>query len=359
VKNSMREVPPLTHLYFYLTEGCNMACRHCWIAPQFDRTGTSRSLSTELFEQAIMEAKPLGLTNIKLSGGEPLLHPRVRELLEITRREELTLNLETNGMLLTRELAEEIAKSPGCTISVSLDGVDRETNDWIRGVAGSFDGARKGIENLVASGIKPQIIMTLMRRNASQMEEMVSLAESLGAGSLKFNLVQPTARGEELANSGETLQVDELIAMGRFMEKEIAPKSKLEIFFDLPYAFRALGSISRGEGCGRCNIFNIMGVLASGHYALCGIGYHVPELVFGEVGKDNLFELWRDDQVLKLLRTGLPKKMEGICSRCLMRHLCLGSCIAQNYYRTRNLWAPYWFCQDAWEKDMFPRTRIY
>jgi MoaA/NifB/PqqE/SkfB family radical SAM enzyme len=30
---SNRAVPPLQTLYFYLTEGCNLRCRHCWIEP--------------------------------------------------------------------------------------------------------------------------------------------------------------------------------------------------------------------------------------------------------------------------------------------------------------------------------------
>ena len=52
----------LNTLYFYLTEGCNLACRHCWMGPRFDATGgLYPALPVELFETAILEAKPLGL----------------------------------------------------------------------------------------------------------------------------------------------------------------------------------------------------------------------------------------------------------------------------------------------------------
>lgn len=44
-----------------------------------------------------------------------------------------------------------------------------------------------------------------------------------------------------------------------------------------------------------------MGVISSGHYALCGIGEQVPDLVFGEAGKDSLEEVWRENVVLKAL----------------------------------------------------------
>ena len=115
-------MPAINTLYFYLTEGCNLACRHCWIGPHFDAAGQhSPSLPVELFETAIREAKPLGLSSVKLTGGEPLLHPHFRRLLEVVRREELRLIIETNGLLCTPEIAAEIAKSPNRFVSVSID----------------------------------------------------------------------------------------------------------------------------------------------------------------------------------------------------------------------------------------------
>ncbi|OGP52753.1 MAG: hypothetical protein A2Y65_12180 [Deltaproteobacteria bacterium RBG_13_52_11] len=65
-----------------------------------------------------------------------------------------------------------------------------------------------------------------------------------------------------------------------------------------------------------------------------------------------------ENQVLQELREGLPSRLGGICTRCLMRHQCLGSCIAQNYYEAGNLWAPFWFCQQADEAGLFPESRL-
>jgi SynChlorMet cassette radical SAM/SPASM protein ScmF len=350
--------PPLGQIYFYLTEGCNLACRHCWIAPKFDSQAKLPALPVDLFEKAIIEAKPLGLQGVKLTGGEPLMHPHFTELLEIVSRSGLSLGLETNGILCTKEVASEIGKNPKRHVSVSIDGANAETHEWIRGVEGSFEAARDGVKNLVASGTHPQIIFTVMRKNVDQVERIVQMATDLGANSVKFNVVQPTARGESMSRAGETLQVDELLRLGRRIELELAPRSRIPLIFDYPYSFKPLSRISKGEGCGRCSIISIIGVIATGHYALCGIGYHLPELVFGEVGKDSLENIWRDNQVLNALRSGLPDKLEGICRRCLMKHYCLGSCIAQNYYSTGNLWAPYWFCDQAYRAGIFPQSRI-
>lgn len=140
-------VPSLNMLYFYLTEGCNLACRHCWLAPKFDTTGQRYpALPVELFQTAIREAKPLGLSGVKLTGGEPLLHRQFTGLLEIVRREELHLTIETNGLLCTREIAAEIAKTPKRFVSVSIDGVDARPHEWVRGVQDSFQAAKQAEE---------------------------------------------------------------------------------------------------------------------------------------------------------------------------------------------------------------------
>ena len=349
----------LNTLYFYLTEGCNLACRHCWMGPKLDVTGSHYpTLPVELFETAIREAKPLGLSGVKLTGGEPLLHPHFTRLLEIIRREELKLTVETNGLLCTPEIAAEIAKSPNRFVSVSIDGTDAATHEGVRGVAGSFEAARQAVRNLVTAGIRPQIIFTVMCINAAQVDAMVRMAEELGAASLKFNVVQPTARGEKLHENQETLNIADLIKLGRHVEQELAPKTKLKIIFHYPHAFKALHNIASGDGCSSCGIFGILGVIANGHYALCGIGEQVPDLIFGVVGKDQLEKVWRENTILKALREGLPKRLEGICGRCLMKSRCLGSCIAQNYYSKGSLWAPYWFCEQAEEAGLFPVSRL-
>lgn len=352
-------VPALNQLYFYLTEGCNLACRHCWIAPRFDPDGSRcPTLPVELFETAIREARPLGLTGVKLTGGEPLLHPQFATLLEVVRREELGLTIETNGLLCTLAVAADIARSPRRFVSVSIDGADAATHDWVRGVRGAFVQACRAVRNLAAVDTRPQVIMSLMRCNVDQVEAVVRLAEELGASSVKFNIVQPTARGEAISRGEDAPGVEELIRLGRWVETDLADRTALKLFFDYPLAFRPLSRIARGDGCGVCGILGILGVIATGEYALCGIGYHVPELVFGAVGRDRLDEVWRQNATLQELRDGLPERLEGICGRCLMKGSCLGSCVAQNHYRTGSLWAPFWFCAQAQAEGLFPGSRL-
>ncbi len=348
----------LNQIYFYLTEGCNLACRHCWISPKYQTDGhTYPSLDLDIFRYILRQAKTMNVPAIKLTGGEPLIHPQIRDILNMIRNEGFSLTIETNGILVTSDIAEMLATFKGLFVSVSLDGVDPETYEWIRGVKGSFENALNGIRNLVKYGIHPQIIMTIMRYNKDQIEPMIRLAEALNAGSVKFNLLQPIARGEKMHELGETLDIEELIRLGEWVDNELSESTKLRVIYDYPIAFRPLSKIFGGKGSGVCGIHGILGVLSDGSYALCGIGENVPELVFGDAKKDRLEDVWNNNTILQEIREGIPSKLEGICGDCLMKARCFGSCIAQNYYRYKKLWAPFWFCEQAEDKGLFPKSR--
>ena len=353
---------PLNQIYFYLTEGCNLRCRHCWIAPKYQSENNSYpALDLDLFKSIIEQANPLGLTGIKLTGGEPLLHPEINEILEHIRTENLDLTVETNGVLCTPELALQMANCKNPFVSVSLDGTEAKTHEWVRGVEGCFETALQGIRNLVDAGLRPQIIMSIMRQNKDQMEEMVRLAEHLGAGSIKFNIVQPMARGEKMHDSGEALSIEELVDLGTRVENILSALTNLPLYYGHPMAFRPLGKMfgENGDGCGVCGILGILGVLADGSYALCGIGETVTDLVFGHSAENLLADIWSNTPVLSELREGLPHRLDGICGDCLMKGICLGSCIAQNYYKTKSMWAPYWFCEEARKRGLFPEARVF
>jgi SynChlorMet cassette radical SAM/SPASM protein ScmF len=354
------EIPPLASLYFYLTAGCNLACRHCWLAPKFDPDGTRYPvIAVDLFRRVLAEAKPLGLRNVKLPGGEPLLHPDIYEIIEIVKSAGTSLVIETNGLLLDDPLAAAIAGCSRPFVSVSLDGSTAAVHDRIRGVPGAFARALAGIKQLVKHNLKPQIIFTIMRDNVHQYEKIIPLAESLGAGSIKYNVIQPTEKGLALHEKGEDMTVSEYIEIGRRVDGELSAATSLNLFYDQPLAFRPLHRLVEGSQCGgTCGVQRILGVLADGTYALCGIGTSLEEMTFGRAGVDALETIWRENRMLNAVRRDIPEKLTGVCGRCLMREMCLGSCIAQNYYRTLDIRAPFWYCAVAEEEGLFPLSRL-
>ncbi len=352
-------VPFLRQYYVYLTAGCNLACQHCWLAPKYQPNGgTGGHLDFELFRLAIEEGLPLGLTNVKLTGGEPLLHPDFVRIVDILHEKKLGMNIETNGTLMTRELAHYLKDHSTLShISISLDGATAGIHDPFRGVEGSFEKACNGIRYLVEAGFLPQVIMSLHSGNVDEIEPLVDLAENLGAGSVKFNLIQPTGRGETMTERSQVLDIRQMIDLGVKVEEDLQKRVSISLFYSWPIAFYSLRHLLEQDHSQTCGIFEILGILSSGDLAMCGIGVQVPELIYGRLGIDRVMDVWNNQHTLVSIRHDLPIKLEGICGNCLFRDQCLGSCVAENYYQSHRLTAPFWFCQQAKEADLFPICR--
>lgn len=348
-------------IYFYILEGCNLRCRHCWINPPYESEKKPKYpfVDLELFKYIVEQALQLGLQSVKLTGGEPLIHPEIEKVLEYIHHKNLKLNIETNGVAITPELAKLIlASKKPVALSVSIDSFRPEVHEWVRNVKGCFDNAVRGVKYMVEAGHRPQVIMSVMKENYMDVEGLVKLAESIGAGSVKFNLVTPTARGEIMHQRNEVLSVEELIELGRFIDEDLQPKSKIRLIYSQPPAFRTVSHIKKRPRISGCGIFRIIGVLGTGKYALCGIGESLPDFVFGDARKDKLADVWNNTPMLNKIRSGLPSKLTGICGDCVMKKGCLGSCVANNYYAYGDIFSPHRFCQLAYESGLFPKSRL-
>ncbi|MCU0610538.1 MAG: radical SAM protein [Candidatus Eisenbacteria bacterium] len=350
-------VPPLTSLYLYVSGGCNLACQHCWITPSFDPSGASaQHVKLEHVAKAIREGFPIGLRTIKLTGGEPMLHPRFRELVQMIAEARIGMSMETNGTLIDRDLARFLKEHRFAQISISVDGPTAEVHDSLRGVPGAYARAIAGIGHLVEEGMHPQMICTLHDGNVAHVDAVIEQAERLGCNSVKFNHVQVVGRGDLFAKK-HGLTVEGLLEVYRHIDKQVRPTSKIPVYLDIPVAFHSIRQLSKAPG-GRCGILTILGMLSGGDLALCGIGVNVPELVYGHIETDNLRDVWCFSPGLIELRDLIPAKFDGICGNCVLRDTCLGSCVANNFYVAGRLNASYIFCDTANTLGLFPASRM-
>jgi len=349
----------LSSLYLYLTGGCNLHCAHCWLDPDFLPQGekVTDGLTTDDVRKAINEAKPLGLSNIKLTGGEPFLNNDIFKILELITAQELSITIETNGTLIDRETAAFLREKEIIDISVSIDSPRASFHDSFRGVKGALDDALAGVEHMAAQGINAQLIMSLVSENAGDIEPLMELAQKVGAGSVKINPVMPIGRGNTLNQAGRTLPVEDLIALSDWTEGELAEKYGINVLFTLPSAFKPMDAFLKQKNA-ECHILNILGIVATGNISMCGIGKEVEGLVMGNIREDNLRDIWLNSPVLATLRELVPKRMEGICGKCILKGLCLGSCRADAYVLSGSLATPFWICQEAYDKGLFPKQRI-
>jgi SynChlorMet cassette radical SAM/SPASM protein ScmF len=350
-------VPPLNWLYLYISGSCNLACKHCWISPNYIAEGKGgRFVPLELVDKAIHEGLPLGLKAVKLTGGEPTLHPQFCEMVKMIDQANLKIIMETNATLIDDNLANFITDTANFSfVSVSLDGADSQTHEALRMIPGCFEQAIRGIRNLVKLGMPPQVICTLYQGNQNQILDMINLTQDLGCASIKFNHLQKSGRGENLIKH-EGLSVSELIEIYSYITNELEPNSKIPIMFDIPFAFFSLRKLLAGNNA-TCGVHNIMGMLSGGELSICGIGEIKTDLVYGNIQNDSLSDVWFNADGLKLIRELIPAKLEGVCGDCLHRDLCLGECIANNFQENGRINSAYYFCAQANDAGLFPSSR--
>ncbi|HHT9124378.1 MAG TPA: radical SAM protein [Candidatus Brocadiia bacterium] len=349
-------VPALRTYYMYLTEGCNLACQHCWVKPTYTQDkGTGGHVELNRLLKACEDAKPLGLSQVKLTGGEPLLYPDFVDLVYALKKMGLRIWMETNLTLLTPENANATLDTMKF-ISTSLDSATEEGHDTFRGVKGGFRATCEAIK-LLSPHINLQVIMSVHSGNADEIEDLIKLSKDLGARSVKFNLIQMVGRANIMKRDGRVLDIHELIRLGNLVERQLTEKYNMPLIWSWPSAFASIKDLTKGKHRGMCGIHNILGVLGSGHYALCGIGQTVEELVYGSLD-DDIVDIWNHNEMLKRLRTELPAELRGICGDCIHKRGCKAHCVANNYYESNSLKESNWFCAEAHRAGLFPESRM-
>jgi len=349
------QVPPLSEIYFYLTGACNLNCRHCWIDPAFETT-TENYLPRAKLKEIVQEAIPLGLTRVKLTGGEPFLHPEICGILHDLSEMKLSIRMETNATLIGKKEARAL-RAAATFVAVSIDGPTADCHDDLRGVKGAFGRALQGVLALRREKLRFQVITCLHKRNSDYMREMVRFAREIGASSLKINPIMAVARSVKMEQGGELLAVPEILKVCEELTLDTDGLSGFKLFFDIPPAFKSLQEI-KTDGFGTCGILNILGVLHNGRGSLCGIGEQVAVFDFGDLLELGVRKVWEENALLQELRSNLPDNLRSICGKCMLKRYCLGKCVARTYYEQGDLFGGFSFCQQALDQGFFPKSRL-
>lgn len=120
------------HIQFEWTSFCNLRCPVCPTGTK-DLERDAIPMDPELFERAWDETAPYLLTASLWGWGEPLMHPRLGEMLRIASRHHVATLLSTNGMPLKHEsVREALIEHPPTTLIVAIDGLTDETNSKYR-----------------------------------------------------------------------------------------------------------------------------------------------------------------------------------------------------------------------------------
>ncbi|HEY3309665.1 MAG TPA: radical SAM protein [Desulfuromonadaceae bacterium] len=174
---------------------CNSRCITC---DRWQALEGNDNMSLEREKKLLDELAALGTFSVAFSGGEPFLRKDIFELFRYARQVGLTTSVNSNGLLITDALADKIVQSGLDMIYLSLDGGTPETNDYIRGVKGSFEKIFTAIERLKRAGKdRPKIFIncTVNNRNVG---ELVQLVQAARAADVDGVTIQPAHSCDEM-----------------------------------------------------------------------------------------------------------------------------------------------------------------
>jgi cyclic pyranopterin phosphate synthase len=178
---------PLHDLRISLLDQCNFRCPYCMPEAKFhseyEFLKRAQRLSYDEIFRVARAATELGVTKIRLTGGEPLLDKNISTLIERLRSlpglEDLALT--TNGMLLA-PLARSLADAGLHRVTISLDSVDAKVFSAMSGGRGDLQRVLDGIVSADAAGLGPVKINTVVQKGVNEQTILDLLGHFRGSG---------------------------------------------------------------------------------------------------------------------------------------------------------------------------------
>ena len=244
----------ITYLRISVTELCNLRCRYCMPAGGICKKRHEDMLTEDELIQAVEAAASLGITKLRITGGEPLIK---KNIVSICRRaaavpgiEELCLT--TNGLLLP-ELATPLREAGVRRINLSLDTLDpKKYADITRG--GSLEQALAGLQAALDAGFdKIKLNAVLIGGfNDDEIPQLAELTRRLPVD-MRFIELMPMYDGGDFGPEA-------FLPVSRVLEQlpealPEPPDGGVAKLWRLPGAQGRIGLISplSDHFCGRCN----------------------------------------------------------------------------------------------------------
>ena len=312
-------------LTWELTYACNLACTHCLSS---SGRRDPMELSTKEAKDLIDEIAAMQIFYINIGGGEPMIRRDFFELIEHAVRQKVGVKFSTNGTRIDEEAAERLAAIDYLDIQISIDGADAATSDRIRG-AGSYDQARRAMDNLKAANFGQfKISVVMSRESIEQLDEFEALAASYGA-ELRLTRLRPSGRGVDVWESLHPTR-----EQNRRLYQWLLDRPNVltgDSFFHLS----ALGDPLEGLNlCGAGRVVCLIDPV--GEVYACPFVIH-DEFKAGNVRDAGFADVWTTSNLFQSLREpGNP----GACGSCGSYDACRGGCMAAKFFTGLELTDP-------------------
>jgi pyrroloquinoline quinone biosynthesis protein E len=271
-----------------LSYQCPLHCPYCSNPVDIGGDRYRAELETDHWARVFREARALGVLQLALTGGEPMLRRDLDELVAAGREAGLYSTLVTAGTLLTRERAARLEEAGLDHVQVSIQSPDPEENDRLAGNR-SFERKIAAARAARELGLPLTINCVLHRRNLDRIEEILRLAEELGAQRLELANTQyygwAVLNQQQLMPTREQLERGEE-AVNRFRSR-VGPR--ITVLWVLPDYHEDLPKPCMG-GWGRSAIV----VAPNGEVLPCQAAATIPGLEFPNARDRSLEWIWHE-----------------------------------------------------------------
>lgn len=307
-------------VWWDITAACNYSCKQCYSA---SGKPLPDELNTEEVLEVLEQLASMNVFFIYFLGGEPFMRRDFLRILSKCGSLGISVMVNTNGSLITRDIAKELVNSGVFNVRVSVDGASPHTHDEIRGVPGSFYKAVNAINYLVEAGIpRVGLVPTIMDDNYNEAEAIIDLAYELKVHEIQVGQLCQVGRGQKL----RALNIEQIKGLRDLL------KLKCNQYRDSMMIF---GSEGIWEGKAHYKevvegwlIPTLMGCGAGRSVAAIGPSGKVRAcLMFqyevGDLRKKSFKSIWDDEDNMPI---GWLRANRSGCEECRYRSVCAGPC---------------------------------
>lgn len=309
-----------------LTYRCPLRCPYC--SNPLDFAGRGVELDTGTWLRVFQEAEALGVVQLNLTGGEPLLRDDLERLIEGASRLDLYTNLITSGIPLTFERLSRLKASGLNSVQVSIQSTRQSESDRIAG-APSFNRKLEVMRWVNALELPLTLNVVLHRDNIDEVADLIALAELVSADRLE--LANAQYLGWALKNRVALLPTGEQIERARTiaLDARVRLRGTMDVLFVTPDYYSRYPK-SCMEGWGR----RFMVINPEGLALPCHLAQTLPGLHFDNVMQRPLEDIWHHSTGFNEFRGEgwLPDS----CRTCERRTIDFGGCRCQAFHVAGN-----------------------
>lgn len=176
-----------------ITNSCNATCDFCNFANGRVERKDLRWIDADQFDAALQILHDRGVRYVSFFGGEPLLHPRLSDMIAMSVAKGMGPALITNGWLLSSKL-DQLAAAGLKTVYVSIDAASMADHEANRGLRGLGERIRKATSRIPKLGMTALAQVT-MSKLIGDYRALVPLLQQLGFEAVAFSYPQRTRLG--------------------------------------------------------------------------------------------------------------------------------------------------------------------